>query len=695
MSKFTNLLRKSSSMNMTGGTAGDRSSVYIDTTNSGSGGSSPDTSIINTPFGEAINEKVIEPTEIKLHEKNLNDIKALLNDIIKSCKNYFDRGEQFAKTQVKWSQSFSKDYEKSTTHSSSAQQVYQQQQQQAASVTNENSTSDSNLGFIRALEQFTSSITKTSGFESEWLNSVMEGLIKPIQLLIGAIDDKKQYRKRFDKAVQEYENIIGKIKNQQTQKKIDIIKIYNYEKEKTKLKQNYEIVKNEYINYLTDTENRMHTEFLDLLVLHYESMQLLNGNAYAEYAGIKTYIDSLRTWCLNEQDYFQKESIERDARRVLELQKEEDLKHQPIIDLLVSPPFYLWKQLSEIRKNELFPPPPPPNTPIVVPPPPIHFIPNLVRVFEARGQLSELLIMMVQSDLPNISMTGTFLPNDVVSCEFIEEISNLPSSIPYLKYLFDQSITNIINYHDNYRINTQQGITNLIAEFEYILNIFQGSVEYLPPPFKKASIEIQNGLNKLSPGSKSPPIGCLLFSRVFAPVVARPHQHQLFHVIPSDQALEVLSFLSGMFVNFGTNQSFMGSILGSQQLNESMDAWKPVITTFFDQVKQSDLTEWDSSITLAEVYQQDIPVIQSFIKRHYLVISGSFLNRDREQLSMFTQALGSLEADDPPPTEKQSNSSKHSSSSSTPNQHPSSPTLSPHGSFNLNISSNSGDENLE
>lgn len=77
----------------------------------------------------------------------------------------------------------------------------------------------------------------------------------------------------------------------------------------------------------------MHTEFLDLLVLHYESMQLLNGNAYAEYAGIKTYIDSLRTWCLNEQDYFQKESIERDARRVLELQKEEDLKHQPIIDV--------------------------------------------------------------------------------------------------------------------------------------------------------------------------------------------------------------------------------------------------------------------------------------------------------------------------------------------------------------------------
>ncbi|EAL68595.1 RasGTPase-activating protein [Dictyostelium discoideum AX4] len=702
MSKFTNLLRKSSSMNMTGGTAGDRSSVYIDTSGNGnSGGSSPDTSIINTPFGEAINEKVIEPSEIKLSEKNLNDIKVLLNDIIKSCKNYYDRGEQFAKTQVKWSQSFSKDYEKSTTHSSSAQQVYQQQQQAAAANGNgETSTSDSNLGFIRALEQFTSSITKTSGFESEWINSVMEGLIKPIQILIGAIDEKKQYRKKFDKAVQEYENIISKIKHQQTQKKIDILKIYNYEKEKSKLKQNYENVKNEYIYYLTDTENRMHTEFLDLLVLHYESMQLLNGNAYAEYAGIKTYIDSLRTWCLNEQDYFQKESIERDARRVLELQKEEDLKHQPIIDLLVSPPFYLWKLLSEIRKNELFPPPPPPNTPIVVPPPPIHFIPNLVRIFEARGQLSELLIMMVQSDLPNISMTGTFLPYDIVSCEFIEEIANLPSSTPYLKYLFDQSITNIINYHDNYRINTQQGITNLIAEFEYVLNIFQGSCEYLPPPFKKASIEIQNGLNKLSPGSKSPPIGCLLFSRVFAPVVARPHQHQLFHVIPSDQALEVLAFLSTMFVNFGTNQSFMASILGSQQLNESMDAWKPVITTFFDQVKQSDLTEWDSSITLNEVYQQDIPVIQSFIKRHYLHISGSYLSRDREQLSVFTHALGSLEADDPPPTEKQSNnnnnSSKHSSSSSTPTQHPSSPALSPHSSLqNLNISANSGDENIE
>ncbi|EGC31468.1 hypothetical protein DICPUDRAFT_156697 [Dictyostelium purpureum] len=684
MSKFTALLRKSSSMNLSLG--GDRSSVMIDS-NGGINGSSPDSSL-HTPYGDATNEKVIEPLEIKTYEKNLADIKALLNDIIKTAKVLNERGDAYAKTQVKWSQSFSKDYEKSTTHSSSAQQVYAQQQQLQSSAESQ-STSDSNLGFIKALEQFTSSITKTSGYESEFSTSISEGIIKPIQILIGYIDEKKQYRKKFDKTYTEFENIIAKIKNQQTQKKIDILKLYNYEKEKSKLKTNYENVKNEYIQFLIDTQNKMHTEFIDILVLHFESLQLSNGNAYTEYASIKTYIDSLRTWCLSEQDFFQKEVIERDQRRIAELQKEENLKYQNIIDLLVSPPFFLWKQLAEFRKIELFPPPPPPNTNVVItPPPPIHFISNLVRIFEARGQLSEMLTFMVQADLPNISISGSMLANDIVSCEFIEELSNLQSTTPYLKYLFDQSITNIINYHDNYRISTQQGIQNLISEFEYIMNIFKDSCEYLPPFLKKASIEIQNGLAKLSPSNKSPPIGCFLFSRFFAPAIAKPYTHSLFHVIPSDQATEVLTFFSSIFFNFGCNQNFMTSQTCAQQLNEAMERWKPTLLQFFDVVRQSDLTEWDPSVSLSEVYINDIPVVQQFIKRHYLLISSGYsIQKGREELNQFTQALGQLEADDPPPTEKTTSSKQHhkvDSKDSTPRDQLSPQQLSPQQNSQIN-----------
>jgi len=649
MSKFTSLLRKSSSVNLT--------------SSNDSNGTSPDSSL-HTPYGDITNERVIEPDEIKMYEKNLNDIKSLLSDLIKNAKLFFEKGESFSKNQVKWCQSFSKDYEKSTSHSTSAQSViqqYQQQQQQEGVV-------DNNVGFIKALEQFSSSITKTAGFELDFTNSVMEGFIKPIQGLIAIIEEKKLYRKKFDKAYTEYDNIISKIKNQQTQKKIDIIKLYNYEREKSKFKANYEVVKIEYITFLIDTQNRMHTDYIDILCSHFDSLSLFSGNAYTEYAGIKTYIDSLRTWCLSEQEFFQKDIKERDEKRVYELSREEDAKYQPIVDLLITPPFYLMKLMSDVRKNELFPPPLPPNTPNnYVPPPPIPFVSNLVRLFESRAEMSTVLCHMVSSDLPNVSVQGIVLGQDVIGCEFVEECANL-IAVPYLKYLFDQSITNIVGYSDKYKPTTQQGIDNLIMEFNYIMNIFKDSTEYLPPPFKKASLEIKSGLHKLSPSSTYPPIGCFLMGRVFTPCVKSPHTHGLFNVIPSDQALEACSFLSSMFYFLGCNQSFMTSQIGATQLNDTLNAWKDTVNQFFDTVQNSDLTEWDPCVSLQETYLTDIPVIKQFLKQHYSSLSNSYLSRgDRELVLQFSAALGQLEADDPP-SEKQQ---KTSHTSTSPVQSPS------------------------
>ncbi|KYQ90795.1 RasGTPase-activating protein [Tieghemostelium lacteum] len=652
MSKFTNLLRKSSSINLNSSSDGNNNNnasssgnlANMSVSQTSNGASTPQ---ISTPYGFVINEKVVEPDEIKTYEKNLNDIKSLLNDIIKAAKTFHEKGESFSKNQVLWAQSFSKDHEKSVLTTSSQQQNHQQTQTQLQQEGSQ--ASDNNQGFVKALEQFTSSITKTAGFELDFSHSILESFIKPIQTIIQFIEEKKVYRKKFDKAFSEYDNIISKIKNQQNQKKIDVLKLYGYEKDKSKLKQTYENVKLEYINYLIDTQNRMHTDFIDILVGHFESFSSSNGNSYTEYAGIKTYIDQLRTWCLSEQEFFQKESTEKEQKRSIELLREEDQKYQSLIDLLVTPPFTLWKLMSDIRKNELFPPPLPPGVSVnnqTPPPPPINFIPALTRIFESRGQLSDLFIEMLTHDLPNISTIGTTLSSDVISCEFIEETATL-IAVPYLKYLFDQSITNIIGYPDTYKPTTQSGIDNLIAEFRYIMGIFKDSVQYLPPPFKKASIEIKNGLQKLSPSSEFPPIGSFLLARVFAPALKMPQTHGLFMVIPSDQALEVLSFFSTMFVNLGTNQTYISSQFGSSHLNDVLAEMKTTVKDFFNQVTKSDLSEWDSAVILSETYQTDIPVIQQFLKQHYISLSQSYLAKDRESLMNFTLALGQLEADDP------------------------------------------------
>eukprot|EP01133_Synstelium_polycarpum_P011483 gene11483-13388_t len=626
---FSTLLRKSSSQ----------------TINSSS---SPDSSSYMTQYGELNNECVIESEEIKTAEKNLNDVKAMLSDLVKSLKTFYDKGEGLAKNEVIWAQAFSKDHEKSVSSSSSSSAIASQYMQQLALEGGQ----ETQLGFVKAMEQFTTSITKSSGFDNDFNASVMEGFIKPVQTLIGNIDERKVYRKKYDKALGELETLIGKVRNAQSQKKMDILKLYNYEREKTRARSNFESIKIEYTVFLSDTQNRMHTDFVDILVNHCESMSVSSGNSYTEYAGIKTYIDSLRTWCLSEQDFFQKENVERDQRRAQDLLAEVDAKFQPLIDLIVLPPFNFWYYIAEVRKNELYPLPLPPGAKETTstPAPPTNFIPNLVRVLDARGQTSEMLVQLLRNESVSLSM-GSVFNGAPIYCELIEEISNLLAT-PYLKYLFDASITAIICYPERHNPATASGVENLINEFNNVMHIFKDSMQYLPPPFKKASIELLNMFaSKVVPGSTANlPTGCLLFGRVFAPSVARPHTHGLYNVLPSESALEALSLFSTLFANVGSNQTYLGSQTSYEVLNEAMNAWKPTIREFFASVAQSaatDTAEWESSVSITETYTVDMPVLQKFFKTHYINITALMSqNNDKELGQSFLLALGQLEADD-------------------------------------------------
>ncbi|EGG24004.1 RasGTPase-activating protein [Cavenderia fasciculata] len=622
---FSSLLRKSGSLANIGGSP-DKDGSH------------------STPYGDVISEVVVEPEEIKQSERNLNDIKQLLSDLIKAQRAWTEKGDKLAKTHVLWAQSFSKDHEKNVQTSSSNSHITSQYaiQQQA-----EGGGSENNIGFTRAMEQFTVSMTKSSNFDTEFVTSVNEGFIKPIQTLISVIEEKKVYRKKYDKASNEYETLIGKIKTIQTKKveQSHILKLYTYEREKTKAKLNFDAAKHEYITYLNDTQNRMHTEFIEILIRHYESMSTTAGNSYSEYAGIKSYVDSLRTWCLSEQDYFLKDIVEREQKRAVELSNELDAKFQPFIDLLTTPAFNLWYGFAEVRKNELYPPPPPPGGQPVLPATnPINFIPHLVRVLDMRGQMSELLSHMVRSDLVNqhASSLGNVFINQPIWCEMVEECA-VHLAIPYLKYLFDQSITTIVGYPERFRPHTPEGIQSFIGEFQNILTNFATSQQYLPPPFKRASMEID--AVKREKSVQHPPSGCLLFARVFAPFIARPHLRGLFNVVPSDGALESLGFFATMFSHAGTNQTFLASQTDYQQLNEALASARPKIIDFFGNI--GDTTEWASSVELIETYYADIPIVQAFAKQHYSNVANTMSTRgERELAQTFLSALGQLEANE-------------------------------------------------
>ncbi|GAM29428.1 hypothetical protein SAMD00019534_126040 [Acytostelium subglobosum LB1] len=602
-----------------------------------------------TPFGDVCSDSVVEPEQLKTLEKSLADAKILLTELQKNLKLYTKKGSSLAKNHSQWANSFSKDHVRSIQVSAHSQQIAQQHQLTDAEK-------ESQTGIDKALEQFTSSGTKTAGFETDFNNSVNESFTKPVLALLANIEERKIYKKKYDKAVGEYETLIGKIKNQQTQKKIDILKLYNYERDKTKAKAHYEVIKLEYIEFLKDTLNRLHTDFIDILVKHNDTITLEYGHAYQEYAGIKNYIDTLRTWCLSEQEFYKQEAGEREQRRIQDVDQELHAKFQPIIQLLSTPPFSMYHYMSEVRKNELFPPqvmtPNGPSSPVQVSQP-INFMPQFVRIVDSSYQLSDLLVQQVKADLPNVALNaGTLFANNVIAGELIDEISRHLAT-PYLKHIFDTAITSIINNPERYDPLSAQGIDALINEFHNTMETVMVSEKYLPPAFKKASNEIYS---HFSSSTDDAPLGCLLFGKVFAVSVAKPHMNNLFHVIPSQTALESLHFFSTLYTTLGANQTFTKG--PHQQLNDALARWRSKLKDFFGSLMSSDLTEWESQVPQTSTYHNDVPTVQKFLKQHYLGLSLAMQQRGERDLShQFLVALGHLEAEDPTvmPTETKTN----------------------------------------
>lgn len=115
---------------------------------------------------------------------------------------------------------------------------------------------------------------------------------------------RKPLQKKYDKARSEYDSISAKAKQIGSNKKVDVVKFYNAEKEKDKAKKIMDTCRAEYAEYLEELQARISYDILELFIQMYESYKAGFAAAYNELSEIKEYIDSLANWCVQETSYF-------------------------------------------------------------------------------------------------------------------------------------------------------------------------------------------------------------------------------------------------------------------------------------------------------------------------------------------------------------------------------------------------------
>ncbi|GAM16880.1 hypothetical protein SAMD00019534_000550 [Acytostelium subglobosum LB1] len=599
-----------------------------------------------TPFGEITGEIVDEPREIKQMEKSMVETRALLTDLIKTCKEAQKKGLSMVASAEEWGQSLPKDYEKIVSSTQKSKQIGKQHQYSQSDV-------ETRVGFEKAMEQFSQSTAKTMEFEKEFGECVVESFIKPVQVIVNRIDERKTHRKKYDKAYMEYDSLLSKIRHQQSQKKIDILKLYTYERDKNKACANYNTAKADYLGFLRSTLDLMHTEFVNLLASHFDAIYKLGQDATQEFVNIQAYIESLQSWCLSEKECHVQDIHELNQQYNDDVEQDIIDKYMPLVELLTEEPFGLWAHMAEVRRTERYPVPPMIGVPGPLPPPPVsatpivNFIPPLVRLVDSAGHLSEFLTALVVRDMPNVSMSMAMMfPHNPMACELVEEIARHIAT-PYLRHLFEPTINQIVNYPEHYDPLTPEGLEALVREFNSTMEAFKDSAQYLPPIFKKASLEIQKQFAAKTSLPAYPPIGCLLFGRVFTPALARPHLSNLCNTIPSSTSLEALHFLSTMVYNAGSNQIFLR---GPQHVNDAVAKWKPMIRDFFQEVfanKEDMAVEWEPKQALRTTFATEVITIQSFLKQHYQTIASAMCTKGEKELcQQFVVALGLLEAED-------------------------------------------------
>jgi len=147
----------------------------------------------------------------------------------------------------------------------------------------------------------------------------------------------KNLRNKYKRARQDYDSAVGKVTALRTKAKLDIIKLFNAEKELKRRKKTYEDSLEEVKNKLDEIELKKSCDLVEWLILWFQEERDLYGEAYSAMQTLENYLVELSTWSKEMRAYFEESVQLRNEEQAALIQQEKSAVYNPLHKLFDDP----------------------------------------------------------------------------------------------------------------------------------------------------------------------------------------------------------------------------------------------------------------------------------------------------------------------------------------------------------------------
>eukprot|EP01126_Amoeba_proteus_P034680 TRINITY_DN3463_c0_g3_i8.p1 TRINITY_DN3463_c0_g3~~TRINITY_DN3463_c0_g3_i8.p1 ORF type:complete len:440 (+),score=115.39 TRINITY_DN3463_c0_g3_i8:148-1320(+) len=174
---------------------------------------------------------------------------------------------------------------------------------------------DESTGFSLAINKFSEvyfDIAKVESFFCEECEIFIE---KINEFLTELLEQTKRHKKVYDQARADYDRILVKVATLKEAKKLDVVKLYQVEKERAQLGQKYLAAQQALENHCDDIDDKLNFTFVEYLIRWFNAERNMFGLAYFSISEISQYLVQLQAWCREEARVCDEHRQERETKR--------------------------------------------------------------------------------------------------------------------------------------------------------------------------------------------------------------------------------------------------------------------------------------------------------------------------------------------------------------------------------------------
>jgi len=190
--------------------------------------------------------------------------------------------------------------------------------------------------FVEALAKFIQVEKAISDNTAKYHQEINDTLLQHVNIFIeeDIQHEFKNLKSKYDKARREYDSACAKVTNLRAKKNLDIVKLYNAEKEVVKAKAKYISALEAAVERAEDIELKKQTDLVEWVMTCAEAAKGSYGECFAMLNYIVNYLQELNHWCQEWREAFEENTAIRNKEQHSKIVEEENCAHYPLIELI-------------------------------------------------------------------------------------------------------------------------------------------------------------------------------------------------------------------------------------------------------------------------------------------------------------------------------------------------------------------------